>query len=437
MKTKVNIALTFALVLASISLGFSTPKKATIKDSKTIHKSFKVNPDAQFNLHSREADVVVTTWDKNEIDVTVTLTVEAYDRDELDEMLEQMNVVINGTATNVTVKDEMKINRQTTINGRTSIRTNGKKIKIKKFSYTYAIKMPKTAHVNIKNKFGNVTLDENKGKLNLELYENTLNALKAAPKDCVMNLKFCEVQLGELKNAEIKLYECKLNLVQVATLDLNAKFSKVTSSRSRDVTLSAYESKLNLGVAKLVSGKQSFGSLLIAEADEIKLTTYELKLTIGSVKNLELTNSKFSKITCGPLTKLKVVNAYENDMTIAEASTVNIIAKFSDLHLGELKESLVTSGYELDCFIGKLDKGFKKVSIDGKFSKTDITIPDGVGYKLDADVRFGDIKYPTSNLEVDRRIKDGSTQRVSAKTKNYSGESLISIRGYESDLTIH
>ena len=143
-----------ALILASLALLLTLSPayskdavKSVITDSRSWSQTFDVNQDADLNLRCRESDVKVETWDKNVVEVNVTLTVEAYDQEELDKMLEMFEPNISGNSSGVNVQNPDCTSEES--NGkRTKIRINNQIIKVKSYRYKIDIKMPESNHLN-------------------------------------------------------------------------------------------------------------------------------------------------------------------------------------------------------------------------------------------------------------------------------------------------
>ncbi len=426
----------FVFVLLPASLLAVAEKDNTITDSKTIVKTFTMNKDAEFKLISRESDVTITTWNENKVEVKVTLTVEAFEREELDKMLNEMQVSIIGSPESVSVQSDMCFKQQITTGSKTKIKTGTQTIKIKKYKFTYEIKMPRTNHLDLKNSYGSVTLGEHSGRVNLSIYEGSVMAGKMTPTEGLVSLKYSDATLGNVKDLKLEGYESKINIGESSQLNLNAKYCTVNAGKARDVQLSAYESKITLGVTTEVTGQQNYGTLTIAESKRISLKTYELNLQTGKVDNLTLTDSKYSKVVCGDIGILNITNAYENDMLFAKVGTIAGNAKYCKIDIGKLQESLSLTGYELTCRVDELSKDFKNLKVDGKYSKVYASMPSGTGYQLSSELTYGTISYPESNFVSTKNDKKDTRWVLEGKTKGYSGQSTISVKGFETDVTL-
>ncbi len=415
-----------------VALLASAHTGSTVSDARTIHKTFNVNRDARVNLSARESDVLITTWEKDRVEVKVTLKVEAYSREDLEKMFEEMKVHIEGDARNVTIQSKLQVSSSVSFGSKKRIKTkNNGILKVKEYSYKYEIKMPKGNHLNLKNRFGRVVLGTHKASLDLEIYECILEGVDVDAKAGNMNFRFSKANLGKVARLNLNAYESKVRLTSAEELKVNMKFSRLQMLRSRQVELAAYESKISLGTTDRLSAKQNFGSLELVKAEQVHLIAYELKIDIAEVDILQLHDSKFSRLNCGNLVSFTAENGYENVINLSKADQVKLEGKFCDLNVALLFKRLEIEGYELVSNVGLLDKDFEKVYINGKFMTANMQLPRDARYKLNADVQYGGISYPTENFETKTHTKQGDHLRLVGQTRGYTGNSQITILGYE------
>lgn len=428
---------TFAIAVTLFAFQLSAKDlRNTITDSKVIKKSFDVNTDAQFNLTSREADINISTWAQNKVEVIVTITVEAFDQEDLDKMLDALVPDISGSRENVTIDAPPCGQQEIVIGTRRRIKMNNEFYKIKSYHFTYDIKMPATNNVNLKNRFGKVNMDKHMANVNLELYECKLQGTGINSVETVANLRFTDGSLGSANVLDLKTYEGDVTLNTVNTMQLDCKFSNISLQKAMNTELSAYESNVDLGITTMVSAKQNFGKLKITEAKVINLKSYELKLEVGKAETLNFSECKFSKITFGQASDAKITSAYECKITFGQLNTLSSDAKFTTVDIGQLETSAVMTGYESTLNISEVSENFTKLSLDGKFCSANIGLNGKPGYRLSANLSYGSIEFPKENMDNLKVNKNGNTVSVSGKTTGYTGNSSISMKGYETKVNL-
>lgn len=85
-----------------IALGFSVSAFAQ-KQSKTFKENFKVNKDVKIEINANNAEIDVTTWNKNEVAVDAVITVEGLSKKEADKYLKKWNFEALGNSKKVSV----------------------------------------------------------------------------------------------------------------------------------------------------------------------------------------------------------------------------------------------------------------------------------------------------------------------------------------------
>ena len=417
--------------------GFAGIISKTISDTKTWNKTFEVNTNAQFNLLTRESDITIATWDQNRVEVTITLTVEAFEQEEIDKLFAALAPSMEGSSNEVSITNPACVQQIISTPKRMRLKINNEIIKVKDYHFSYNIKMPATNHINLKNRFGNVSFGSHQGKVDIELYEcdfrgSGINSLATAA-----SLKFSDGNLGASRDMKLSTYESDIALNRAERLNLNAKFSEIKFLSVRDAEINAYESDLNLGITNSVVAKQNFGTLIIAEAKTLSLTSYELTFESVSIDKLTMPSTKFSKITCGTVGELNIGAAYENRMTFGEVVSLEMEAKFSHMDIGKLEKFAIVKGYELNLYVGHVSNTFSMVDLNAKFSNASFSFEGSPGYSLKANLSYGNLEFPNENLEDLKVDKKGNSVNVSGKTKGYTGTSVISLSGYETDVSIN
>ena len=409
--------------------------KNTITDSKTWSRSFKVNADALLNLSCRQADVKISTWDQNQIDVEVTLMVEAYDEEDLQAMFKEFEPGITGSAKQVDVVNPNCFSEITT-GSKTRIKINNQVFKVKSYRYHYRIKMPKTNDLNSKVRFSDLELGEHRGKLDLELYECTLKASEVNVSEANMNIKFSSGTLGSAKSFVLKTYESDLIFDSTSKLSMEARFSNIKFNQALSANVLAYESDLDLGTTHDVKLKHNFGSFKISTAHSLELDGYEMKLEAERINHLSVPDGRFSKVSVGQVSSLSPVTAYESKFFIAKADSISISSKFCKLQVGTLNSRLDFKAYESNLDIMTLQSGYSAINIDAKFSKANIALGTGTGYELDAEINFGEVSVPEADRSQISIFRDGNSRKAKGYSNGGANSPKITVRGYETEIAL-
>ena len=423
------------LLVAACANLQGTVERSSITDSQTWEESFTVDENADFKLACRESDVFITTWDQNRVDVKVTLTVEAYEREELDKMLAAFKPSISGSNRGVSVQNPDCIS-ETVTNRQTKIRINNQVIKVKSYRYRFEIRMPASNDLNAKVRFSTIKLGEHRNKVNLELYEcevtgNGINSLET-----IATLKFCDGTLGAARRMRLNTYESNLTLKTIKSLQSDLKFSNLRFEGITDAEITAYETDLDLGKTNLVRLDHNFGKTEISEARRLRLNAYEMELSLGQIDELIISNGRFSKVDVGKAGYMFMVG-YESSVILNSVDSLELDARFCDVDVGLLQKSLKVSGYESDLRFSLISAQFNKISIDARFTQAELHLAKNSGYQLESNIAYGQLEIPESDLTGIRVERKGNNVKATGRTKDYNGDARVEISGYETKVRLH
>src|SRR3984885_6311448 len=78
-----------------------------VEKKRTITKTYNVGPDDRLNIENSFGNIVVTTWDKNEIQVDIEIGVHASSDERAQKMMDQINVTDHQGGKDINFKTEI------------------------------------------------------------------------------------------------------------------------------------------------------------------------------------------------------------------------------------------------------------------------------------------------------------------------------------------
>ncbi|WP_298880057.1 hypothetical protein [uncultured Polaribacter sp.] len=280
MKSIYKIALILFLfpLIASATEG---PKKH--EKSRVIKKQFSVNADAKVSLNNRYGNLNISTWNKNSVEIEVTITVKGDDLDDVENKLSIIDVVFNANASMVSAETIFEKNKS---NWSWWKKNNNVNYKI-----NYEVKMPRSNSVDLDNDYGNIYLDELDGRADV-------------------NCDYGKISIGDLNasNNNINLdYSSGSSINYMKSGDVNIDYSKLTIDKSEKIRANTDYSNLTLEKTGSVNFNSDYGSIVIDEANNIKGNSDYLSMRFGTVhKNLKIDTEY------GSLSVKKMAKGFEN-----------------------------------------------------------------------------------------------------------------------------
>jgi hypothetical protein len=168
-----------------------------IEKKRLISKSYTVSPDDRLSIENSFGNVIVTTWDKNEISVNVEIGVRAGTDEKAQHMLDQIKVTDN--------QGGQEISFKTDIGNMGNGKGNwNKDDDSRKFYVDYKVVMPSRNSLRVENSFGKLSVPNFTGTASLtsKFGELTTGKLENAK---LVQVEFGKADIGMLNNANIIL----------------------------------------------------------------------------------------------------------------------------------------------------------------------------------------------------------------------------------------
>ena len=265
MKKHTNLfnILIFALALMP-SLSFAGNKDDADK-KKTISKSYTVTSSDKLSIENTFGDVVINTWDKNEIKVDIEIGANASSDEKAQEMLDEMEVKDSREGNVISFKTDIgDINK----NGHGKHKNNDNE-ENRKFYVDYKVYMPAVNPLDIENQFGKLTVPDFKGEVNLT---SKFGSLRAGKLDHVneIDVEFGSAEIGPVHDGDITFkFNGKSHIASVSgNVKIKSEFSGDVQfdidNAIDELTLHESYSSIKMAVTKALSANfdvhTSFGS---------------------------------------------------------------------------------------------------------------------------------------------------------------------------------
>lgn len=250
-------------------------RNSEIEKSKTVTESYAVNSDHHLSIDNRFGEVKITTWDKNELSVNVTIKVNAKNDDKAQSILDKINIEIE--------KDKAKSEFKTVLKNKKTTYENGKK----GFEINYEIKMPKSNDLSVENQFGGFIVNDMEGKVEAEI-------------------KFGSASIGNLSHPENELrFEFSDN-VTIERLDkglLDVKFSKIKLTAATDLEVKSEFSSVDIAGIGNLDMTIKFGSADIDQVIDAKIQSNMSKINIEELNGKADITPKYGSLTIDKISK--------------------------------------------------------------------------------------------------------------------------------------
>lgn len=229
--------------------------------TKEFHKEYHAGPNSMLDLNNKYGDVVIQSWDNEQVVIDVKITVKYPGQDKAQKLLSYIDVQFS--------EGNNLISAKTVIDDKFSFTGWGGDSK--NFSIDYNIKMPATTALTLLNKYGNTDIDDLKGLVNLDIKYGNLTA-------------------GKLTRGNIKPLNClnlaygKGTLDEAGWLNLTIRYAgSFIIEKSQALLLDSKYSKLSLGETSSIVGQSKYDNIRISKINNLVLENGYSDVNVGEL----------------------------------------------------------------------------------------------------------------------------------------------------------
>jgi hypothetical protein len=161
---------------------------------KNISKSYTVSAEDKLSIVNSFGDVVVTTWDKKEIQVDIVIGVNAATEEKAQHMLDGITVSDSRGGNDIRFKTDV----QNMGNGK----KNNDGGDQRRFYVDYKVSMPAGNPLDIENSFGKINIGDFNGPINLTSKFGELTA-GSLPNAKILHVEFGKASIGPVANPDV------------------------------------------------------------------------------------------------------------------------------------------------------------------------------------------------------------------------------------------
>jgi hypothetical protein len=251
---KAGILLFIALTIVPLTL------KAE-EVTKEFHKEYKAGPNTTLDINNKYGDVVIQSWENDQVVIDVKITVELPNQEKAQKLLSYLDVQFSESGNLISAK--------TVIDDKFSFTGWGGDSK--KFSIDYNIKMPAATALTLVNKYGNTDIDELHGLVDLDIKYGNLTAGK--------------LTRGNVKPLNnLNLAYGKGTIDEAGWLDITMRYvGSFSIEKSQALLLDSKYSKLSLGETSSIVGESKYDNIRIDKINNLVLENGYCDVKVGEL----------------------------------------------------------------------------------------------------------------------------------------------------------
>jgi hypothetical protein len=355
------------LLLLLTGLLFSPAQAGSIfgqEYSKTVKKEFNLDANGTLDLNNIYGKIDVKTWDQNRVKIEVIITVRAKNESSAEDVFDRIEILMSGS--NSFAKAETKID---TDKGSWWSSRNEKS----DFTVDYEVFMPRSANLELANKYGDVFVDQLDGRASVSLkYGNC--RMEGVNNDLNFSLGYGNATVVKAKDVNADLSYCKMRLEETRDLEVNSKYSRVTLNAGNDV--------------------RSF--------------------------------SKYDTYKIGVINSLRSEGKYDN-YEIDAVEEIVALSKYTDFRIQRVADKMDMDLQYGGVSVENVARGFAEVRLAGRYTDYKIIVEEGASYQLEATADYAGISYP-SDMNITYEKDKGTYHEVEGHRGTKNARSIIKAR---------
>ncbi|MFS4468352.1 hypothetical protein [Maribacter sp. 2210JD10-5] len=237
------------MLLFSVAIFLGHLVTAQEKVSKQIKKDFTVNGEAALHLENKYGDIRLYGWDQNKISVAITVTVTRRKKEQAEELLKRIRPKLTSSGTLVDVSYEVE-EKNSGFFAKYFNKANPFDFDRSNLQIDYIIYMPTDATLKVTNKFGDVVLEDWKGKLRANIEHGNLWINENLSKADV-EMKYGKLRAKSLDYAALRIKNASLNMDASKSLRINSSGSTLVIGKT--ASLEIYSSKDEIKIEEMGS----------------------------------------------------------------------------------------------------------------------------------------------------------------------------------------
>ncbi len=181
---------------------------------KKVNNSFNVGEAGSLTIKNSFGDIDIESFDGDKIEVEVTITVETRNQNDVQKYLDKIRIEVNESGNDVSLR---------TIND-----MNGGN-RVKEFSIDYDVKVPRKTSLEIRNSFGNLTIESSEGNLNVDVQHGDASIGKvssAGDKFHELRVQFGDLKVEGIGNVEIRVQHGDFMIENLNGGDIDLSFGE-------------------------------------------------------------------------------------------------------------------------------------------------------------------------------------------------------------------
>ncbi len=283
------------ICISSLSVAQEVHFPKNNNENSIISKSLPINKDGTLELTNKYGSIIISTWEKDSIDVQIKLNIYDTNGNKLDKLKQNLSCKFEGNST----YQRISTNYANTSFTKELIEATNIQLLPNSHNIEYIVYVPKNINLNINNKYGNIIIPSINGNVGISLSNGDLIADKLNGSSS-LHLSFGNATINYANKLNISLNHYDATISKSNSISLNSNSSNLEVNNVQHISGNAIRGRLNIGKVYYAQINSQYASLSIsnlASEAHVDIKYGVLNITdVSANTKLISANSKYSGI---------------------------------------------------------------------------------------------------------------------------------------------
>ncbi len=253
------------------------------KVSKKIKKTYPLTNAGELHLENKYGDVTIIGWEKKTIQINVEIQVTKKKKEDANELLNRINMVVNNTEDFIKISSLIK-DKNNSMLSRLFDKANPFDFDKSNIQIDYSVHLPFNAEINIINKFGDIIISSWNGKLKANLQHGDM-WLNKDLNNANIEMKFGKLKTKSITYGNIRFKNGEINIEKSEDLKINSSGAVIEIENVKSLEVHSSKDQIKIEKIGKIHGELMFSNMnLNTVYDSLNLTMEIADLWISKIE---------------------------------------------------------------------------------------------------------------------------------------------------------
>jgi len=196
---------------------------------KSYTKSYPIDANDRLNISNQFGKVVVNTWNKNEVQVTVQIKSFSDDEGTAQKMIDNIDISDNKSGDQISFSTDFGHGSSRSIWDLFNVQNDHHRVEV-----NYVINMPAKNALSIRNKYGSTEIPDMGGKVSIDCAYGSFASGSLAAEDNQINVRYGSAKLENITSGDVNVSYGSLDMGNANSLNAGLRYSSAKIGKIRN-----------------------------------------------------------------------------------------------------------------------------------------------------------------------------------------------------------